>query len=457
MFPSFSNSYSHAKPRPPDRIMSHKTLNLSGINVINSSPFRTSGISKFVNMNNYNTALNGASSYPSARSLKSSVPDYYQKDSVANNLNSIENKLNRISEEVDTRTQLLNNLYNKSDKNIGIYNPFIGNPIIGTDPNASNADNSFSTPKKTQPKFEPTFKNTNPRLESLEYQQFIQEQLIQQRKEKLQENNFQLNNLIFQEIDEMGDKLELFKVEMFNHIKKLERRQEKTNFNELIDEIDHVKDYFKREFTRSEKRRDRDLEEMRENLNILKDELNDNFKNETKKNRSMMKAYTDEVREQQEEVNERINELDENSRYRMNSLKRSMRRLREDLNYGFDNSDGRGSGRRSKDYSQEEESDFVPRNYNDEEIDEAIKKKGLDKKRTQTMKNEDELREFIEKYKIKNSIAEQEANEETDDDNVNPNDLTNLDQKFKAKKQLEKKKTALNLGIGNFTELTNFK
>jgi hypothetical protein len=451
MFPSFSSSYLTEK-RTPNRIQSG-LLNLSGINVVNNSPFQSSNMVTKL-MNNLNT-----STHRPSRFTEPSTVDY-QNDYVKGNLGNIESKLRHLSYRTDTRTSLYNNMITH-DKNIGIYNPFLGNPVIGTNPNTEGSSTPLNKTSSTvkSSKYEPIYKTNNTRLESLGYQQFLQDQLIQQRKEKLQENNFQINNLILQEIDEMADNLDIFKVEMFNHIKKLERRSDNQKFDELMEELDYMKGYVKTLFDKSERKQYRDVQDIKENMNTLKDDINEAMRNETEKNRNMVKGLTNEVRNNQEDINITLIDADENNRYRADRLKCQINRIRDDINSGGVR---RTKGRREKVTEDEENiEEYKPRSYNDEEIDQFIKVNGMDKKRTKSMLNDEQLKMFIDKYKTTNAMATQDVIKETeeDDDEFDPNQTTNMKEKFKAKKTINKKLSAANLGTlyGNFTELNNYK
>jgi hypothetical protein len=237
-------------------------------------------------------------------------------------INSIENKLKSIDNQMDVRTNLFDNFLSKSNPNVGIFNPYIGNPVLGMNPNNNTETTKrLSKPINSQPKT---------RLESIEYQNLLQEQLIHQRKEKLQENNFQINNLIFQEIDEMADNLDLFKIEMFNHVRKLERNQEKLNLGEVLDELTHMRDYFKSTLDRQEKKKDREMMILKEDIGLMRDELTDNFRYETKQNRDIFKNMNNEVRSYQENINARMDEMDSKQKIQLSGIRNMLRRRNDD-------------------------------------------------------------------------------------------------------------------------------
>jgi hypothetical protein len=422
MFPSFSNSY--LTERPVHTRVTSNRLNLSGVSVISNSPYKT---------NKLISDLGSPTRHYTNQTSKFNSADPFQQDYIKSNLNNIERKLHNMTDNLDARSQLVNALISGSDKNIGIYNPYIGNPIIGTKPQNSRTNSLKNESTKS---FEPSFKNTNTRLESIEYQQFLQEQLIQKRKEKLQENNFKINSLILQNIDDMSDNLELFKAEMYNHVKKIEKRALRQNFDEIVDELDYLKGYFKESFDRAEKTKLRDFEEMRENMNYLKEDLQDVFKIETEKHRNYIKGVTNEMRGYQEEINKNIEDADLNNRFRAQRMRRQFNKLREETQQGFDDIVEHG---------------FGYKNYKKEEIDNYIKDKGMDK-RTDSMKKDEELKDFLEKYKSTNNIVTKKVNKEDKD----PDGLMNIKDKDKDKDKFKAQKD--NKLIGNYTGtgLNNF-
>jgi hypothetical protein len=397
-YPSYSYSQSSASP---DYRKRSDSLNISANNII---------------------SLNKAK-YTPYKLTSSKLNDLGPLDKITN----IESKLKNIDDQMDVRTELFNSFLSKSNPNVGIYNPYVGNPVLGMNPNKK-----IETTKSLA-----KLNNTNQpktRLESIEYQNLLQEQLIQQRKEKLQENNFHINNIIFQEIDEMADNLELFKIEMFNHVRKLERNQEKLNMGEVLDELTHMREYFKSTLDRQEKKKDREMMVLKEDIGILRDELTDNLRYETKQNRDLFKQMNNEIRGYQDAMNSRIDDMESRQKIQISGIKNMIKRLKDEDDYSDRDRERRISYERNK-------KDRRPR-YDEEEIPQQRRRGGVIQ-----LDEEPKRREGV----IQEEEEEIEFNEEED----NFQDVTNAKDKQKIQREKEKKKEFENLK--NINTNNNFK
>ena len=396
-YPSYSFSQSQASP---DFRKRSDSLNISGNNII---------------------SLNKARFTPN-KLTSSKLNDMGPLDKITN----IESKLKNIDDQMDVRTELFNSFLSKSNPNVGIYNPYIGNPVLGMNPNKKieTAKSLAKINNTNQPKT---------RLESIEYQNLLQEQLIQQRKEKLQENNFQINNIIFQEIDEMADNLELFKIEMFNHVRKLERNQEKLNLGEVLDELTHMREYFKSTLDRQEKKKDREMMVLKEDIGLLREELTDNFRYETKQNRDLFKQMNNEMRGYQDAMNNKIDDMESRQKIQISGIKNMIRRLKDEEDYNDRDRDRRISYERSK-------RDRRPR-YDDEEEPQPRRRGGVI--------------ELNDESKRRKGVVQEEEEEIELDEEDDFQDVTNVKDKYNMQRDREKKKELENLK--NINTNNNFK
>jgi hypothetical protein len=341
-------------------------------------------------------------------------------------INSIEGKLKSIDNQMEARTELFNSFLSKNNNpNVGIYNPYIGNPILGQNPNkkieTSKSVTRVQNNMKNQPKT---------RLESIEYQNLLQEQLIQQRKEKLQENNFHINNLIFQEIDEMSDNLELFKIEMFNHVRKLERNQEKLNLGEVLDELTHMREFFKNSLDRQEKKKDRELMMLKEDIGIMKEEMMDNFRYDTKQNRDIFKNMNNELRGYQEAMNNKFDEMDSRQKVQMTGIRNLIKKMYEDKE-----DDGYDRKERDRRLSYEKNK----RKKSDEEIERDT----FPKRRGGVIEMPDSPPK--RRRGVIDEEDEEEIELEEDDQSRDNYETTNIKEKYNMQRDREKKKELENL------------
>jgi hypothetical protein len=119
----------------------------------------------------------------------------------------------------------------------------------------------------------------------------------------------------------IGEELEIFKEEISTQIKKLQRGQDKLSNEELINEFSEFREIFKESMQMTHERSKNEIDHLRENFKIIKDDITYKLNRETIQNRDILTSMTNEVKDMNSEMRKRITELEKKQKLQLDGLR----------------------------------------------------------------------------------------------------------------------------------------
>lgn len=122
-------------------------------------------------------------------------------------------------------------------------------------------------------------------------------------------------------VEEITDSLDLFKLEMANNIKKIQRSQEKLRIGDVIDELADFREHFRETMDRTNRQGEREVKDLKEGFRNVKEELGYKVAIELDKNKSVLEKVVNEMKNYQEDIKKKINEMEDKQKLQIEGLK----------------------------------------------------------------------------------------------------------------------------------------
>jgi hypothetical protein len=121
--------------------------------------------------------------------------------------------------------------------------------------------------------------------------------------------------------NEINDNLDLFKIEITNQIRKLQRQNEKNNIPSVIEEISGFKEELKNQMEHMDKRREKDSKKLTNDVNNIKTDLHQAFKEEINRSKEYIEMLDKDMKQMQTNMSNRLETIEKRQNLQLDQFK----------------------------------------------------------------------------------------------------------------------------------------
>ena len=324
----------------------------------------------------------------------------YNYNEFSNNNNYNPNNNSSIFKKSNTK----DNLYNSIHKNfLGVSVPINSNmtsPIVKMGSPSINVHDNIKSEinKKSIDKVKQNYENYN---KGNFYNSVIKNRGktvlgIQPLQDYTNADSIKRDNVNKRKFDEINESLDIFRTEMTNTLRKINKQQARLRVDKVLDEMYSFKNEFIDSLARSERKKEEENEYMLKEIKKLKNEIQKNY-DENISNYKMIRNFQDDIFEFEKDINLRINRMEKNQNDQFDKLYALI------MNMNLDNNN-------NKDDKIDMENEDDDRLKDEDEIDKLKRKrninKAIDENINQNLTNRSKIKttNFKDNYVLKKQI-----------------------------------------------------